>query len=120
VLTRGELARLGEDLAASHVARLGYRILARNFRIPRGELDLIAQDGPELVFIEVKTRIGGAELRPEEAVNLAKVARLTRLAEIYLQRFGHDDAMWRIDVVAVVLNSTGGVIRVEHLRNAVY
>jgi putative endonuclease len=119
-LTRKELAQLGEDLAARHLTRHGFRILARNFRIPRGELDLIAQDGPELVFIEVKSRIGGAESRPEEAVNARKVVRLARLAEAYLAKSGREDAMWRIDVVAVVLDSSGRLVRLEHLRNAVY
>jgi putative endonuclease len=120
LLTRRELAQLGENLAAAHLTRRGFRILERNFRIPRGELDLIAQDGPELVFIEVKSRIGRAESTPEEAVDARKVRRLTRLAEAYLAQGGKEDAMWRIDVVAVVLDSSGRLVRLEHLRNAVY
>jgi putative endonuclease len=120
VLSRKELGIKGEDLAASYLARQGYRVIARNHRTPLGELDLIAADGPETVFVEVKTRVGGRESTPEEAVNGRKVERLARLAEAYLIASGRQDAMWRIDVVAVVVDGVGQLRRLDHLRNAVY
>jgi putative endonuclease len=120
VLNRKELGIKGEDLAASYLARQGYRVVGRNHRTPLGELDLIATDGPETVFVEVKTRIGSQESTPEEAVNTRKIGRLARLAEAYLVAHGQEEAMWRIDVVAVVLDGLGQLRRLEHLRNAVY
>lgn len=120
MLTRKELGLLGENLAAEYLAGQGYRVLRRNYRNSLGELDLILQDGAETVFVEVKTRVGGLGARPEESVSPAKVGRLARLAESYLVAARHEDAMWRIDVVAVVLDPAGRLRRLEHLRNAVY
>ena len=120
MLSRQELGARGEALAAAHLQRAGYRLLRRNHRTNLGELDLVCQDGPELVFVEVKTRIGGRESRPEESVDPRKVRQLARLAEAYLAAEGQEEAMWRIDVVAVVLDSGGRQQRLEHLRNAVY
>jgi putative endonuclease len=121
VLTRQELGARGERAAADHLRRLGYRLLATNYRCALGELDLIAQDGPETVFVEVKARRSGPDdLAPEESVTPAKAARLARLAEVFLVERGKPEALWRIDVVAVILEPSGLVRRIEHLRNAVY
>jgi putative endonuclease len=120
MISRREAGQRGERLAADYLARQGYRVLARNLRTPLGELDLVAQDGSEVVFVEVKTRVGGLTRTPEEAVDGRKVARLERLGESYLLSTGREDAMWRIDVVAVVLDSDGRLQRLDHLRNAVY
>jgi putative endonuclease len=119
LLSRKQLGTRGEQLAAGYLGRQGYRVLARNHRTPFGELDLVAQDGPELVFVEVKTRLDEHSL-PEESVNPTKVGRLARLAEYYLVSEGREDAMWRIDVVAIVLDGDGQLMRLEHLQNAVY
>jgi putative endonuclease len=119
MLSRKDLGAQGEQLAAGHLVRQGYRLLARNHRTPLGELDVIAQDGPEVVFVEVKTRLDDESL-PEESVNPRKVGRLARLAEAYLVSEGRDESMWRIDVVAVVLDRRGQLRRLEHFKNAVY
>ena len=121
MLTRQQLGAQGERAAADHLRQLGYRVLARNYRCPLGELDLVAQDGPETVFVEVKSRRAGRDdLAPEESVSPSKVGRLARLAERYLVDQGKPEALWRIDVVAVILESSGRVQRIEHLRNAIY
>lgn len=119
-MERKRLGAIGEALAAQYLARQGYRVLARNRRTTLGELDLVVRDGGELVFVEVKTRIGGPDAVPEESVHPTKVARLVRLAESYLVAEDQEDAMWRIDVVAVVLDDAGQLRRLEHFRNAVY
>jgi putative endonuclease len=110
----------GEELAVQHLVHQGYRLLARNYRTRHGELDVIAEDGLEVVFVEVKTRVGGLDQVPEESVGAAKVRRLERLAEAYLGATGRQEQMWRIDVVAVVLDRAGALRRLDHLRNAVY
>ncbi|MDR3314026.1 MAG: YraN family protein [Oscillospiraceae bacterium] len=76
----------GEALAATYLERKGFRILARNYRIRQGEIDLVAADAEYLLFVEVKTRKAGAWLRGEEAVDAHKQARLLAAAEHYLSR----------------------------------
>ncbi|MCL2781483.1 MAG: YraN family protein [Actinomycetia bacterium] len=74
------VGRYGEDVAARHLADAGLTILARNWRCADGELDIVARDGPALVFCEVKTRRSVAFGDPSEAVGAVKAARLRRLA----------------------------------------
>ena len=116
---RRELGRRGEDLAAKRLQAEGYRILARNYRCVAGEVDLVAEDGDWLVFVEVRTRHGDRWGTPEESVTKAKQARLIQVAENYVAEQEAWDMAWRIDVVAVDLDSRGHVRRLEVLRNVV-
>ena len=115
---RQGLGRRGEILAARHLEALGMRVLERNVRLPGGEIDLVAQEADELVFVEVKARIGDPETAPDVAVTAAKLERLGRLAEAYVERAGSPDRDWRVDVVAVVLERSGRVVRIDHLPGA--
>jgi putative endonuclease len=108
----------GEVLAARHLATLGLTVVDRNVRLPGGEIDLVAREADELVFVEVKTRIGDDSTTPDLAVTATKLARLERLAEAYLTRTGDEDAPWRVDVVAIVIERSGKVLRLDHLRGA--
>jgi putative endonuclease len=118
-VTRGqELGSRGEDLATAYLERQGFRIIARNHRSRLGELDLVARDGDEVVFVEVKTRIGGSDVAPDESVTASKLERLGRLAERYMSEQGRADDPWRVDVVAVVVDQHGQVRRIDHLRGA--
>jgi putative endonuclease len=112
------VGRRGEELAARHLERLGMTVIARNVRLPGGEIDLVAQEGEELVFVEVKTRIGDAETAPDVAVTAAKLARLEQLAEAYVARADCPDRDWRVDVVAVVLGRNGRIVQIDHLPGA--
>ncbi len=107
--------RLGEDLAHRYLQRRGYTIVARNFatRSGSGELDLVAWEGPTLVFVEVKTRAGDEMGSPASAVDQAKRERVLRAAREYARRAGVDAASARFDIVSVVLSEPP---RVEHLR----
>ena len=109
-------ARWGEGIAAAWLRLKGYRIEARNWRCPQGELDLVARDGDTLVFVEVKTRTSASAGAPEEAVDRRKQARLVRLAQAYLARLGGEPPPCRFDVVAVVGSRL--LPRVRHLRAA--
>ena len=80
-----ERGRQGEDCAARFLERKGYRILARNYRTRFGEIDLIAQQGEFLAFVEVKTRTENGWGRPAEAVSAAKQRRILLAAQEYLQ-----------------------------------
>jgi len=112
------LGRLGEELAARALAARGYRIRERNWRCPAGELDIVAQDGDVLAFVEVKTRRGREFGTPEEGVTPAKQAKLIELTATYVQESGWPGD-WRIDVVAVELTPGGKLLRVEIIQNAV-
>ncbi len=115
---RQRLGRQGEALAADHLLGKGYQIVTRNWRCPGGELDLIAREGDCLVFIEVRARRGQAMGSPEESITAAKQARLIALADAYLQE--HEWAGdWRLDVVAIELDRSGRLLRIDHYENAI-
>jgi putative endonuclease len=110
---RQRLGRTGERLAAEKLASCGYRILEYNFRCSYGEIDLVAEHGDDLVFVEVKTRRGEAYGRPEEAVTARKQRKIVQVASHYLHLYHCSERSWRVDVVAVQL-SVGG--KIEEIR----
>ena len=113
---RRHLGNEGERLAAAFLKARGFRILERQARISRlGEIDLIALDGPTLVFIEVKTRHDVSFGPPEEAVTAAKRRTLSACAESWRRAKGWTARAWRLDVVAVELTGRKPVIR--HLKS---
>jgi putative endonuclease len=116
---RKQLGRWGEDLAANHLTSAGCTILARNWRTRHGEIDIIARDGETIAFVEVKTRRGTQFGLPEEALTPAKAARLTKLALAYIAQHDLVDTDWRIDLIAVQLDTRGRLLRLEHIPNAV-
>ncbi len=109
------LGARGEALAEKHLKKSGYRILARNYRCRYGEIDLIAEEGGSLVFIEVKTRSSAAFGHPLEAVDAHKRGQLTRAARHYLEATDSTERFCRFDVVAVTV---GGELHLEVVRNA--
>ncbi len=110
---RQGLGRTGERLAAEELTRQGYTIIERNFRCRHGEIDLIAEDTTDLIFIEVKTRRGNAYGLPEEAITPRKQQKLIQVATYYLDLHACSERSWRIDVVAVQLSASG---RFEEIR----
>ena len=116
---RQGLGRTGERLAAQSLERQGYRILEHNFRCRHGEIDLVAEDGQDLVFVEVKTRRGTVFGRPEEAVTLRKQRKLLEIATYYLDLHSHIDRAWRIDVVAVQFSMHGKLEEIRIYQHAV-
>jgi putative endonuclease len=107
---------LGEDTAVDYLRKKGYRILARNFRYERGEIDIVAEDQHELVFIEVKARRTKRFGDPEDAITAAKCRQLWKVAEGYLFQHELEDKECRFDVVAIEYMNNVPVIR--HLIDA--
>lgn len=116
---RLQLGRWGEQMAAEKLLASGYVIVAQNYRCSAGEMDIVARDGQDWVFVEVKTRRGDRFGRPEEAIRGGKAKRLLRVAEHFLQQRGLEAVNWRVDVIAVELDARGRLLRVEQTLNAV-
>lgn len=104
---------MGEGHAASYLRSKGYDILREQWKNPYGEIDLIAQLGKEIVFVEVKTRRGETSGYPEESVTEKKIGHLVSSAYNYLDRFG-GDVPWRIDVIAIEFEGTTS--RIHHIE----
>ncbi|MGC8873217.1 MAG: YraN family protein [Chloroflexia bacterium] len=109
----------GEALAEAALRQRGYEIIARNWRCREGEVDLVARDGADWVFVEVRTRCLGDGPSPEESLTQRKRRRLLRLAGVFLEAQGLQDVPWRVDVVAVELDRKGRPLRLEVLPGAV-
>jgi ribonuclease HII len=114
--TRKEKGRAGEAMAEKLLLSEGLTVLERNWRCPRGELDLVARDGRTLAFVEVKYRETGRYGRPREAVDRSKQRSLAMLAALYMQRNGHKDARCRFDVVEIVRR--GKDFEIEYMKDA--
>ena len=112
---RAKTGALGEQLACDHLASRGYEIVARNWRCPRGEIDIVARDGACWAFVEVKTRRGRGAGLPEDAITRQKLERLVELAQTYQTEHALDGIDWRVDVVAVELDAGGAVRRLQLL-----
>jgi putative endonuclease len=105
----------GEKIAAAFLKKNGYKIIEKNFRCALGEIDIIAREKGELVFIEVKTRRSSELGYPEQAVGINKQKKMSQLALWYLQKKDADTEA-RFDVVAVSLSASGNEIRL--IKNA--
>ena len=117
---RIRLGRWGEDLAGRFLQDAGLQILETNYRCARGEVDIVAQDKDEVVFVEVRTRRGAEFGTPEESVTASKAQRLIATAQHYLQqKSGEGETSWRIDLVSVRLDRSGRLEDISHLRHAV-
>ena len=115
--SRKKLGAWGERVAAEKLRASGYAIVAQNWRCAHGEIDIVAQKDGELVFVEVKTRRGRGHGTPEEAVTPRKARKLFELAQWYCVEEELDDADWRVDLMAVELDTAGKLLRCEHVPN---
>jgi putative endonuclease len=105
--SRPGTGRRAEELAAAHLERAGLRIVARNWRRPEGELDLVADDAGVCVFVEVRSRTGTALGHPLETITPEKQRRVIRSARLYLAELAAPAAGYRFDVVAVTFDPEG-------------
>jgi putative endonuclease len=109
------LGRRGERVAERYLRRAGYVVLARNWRCPEGELDLVLTDGRRIVVCEVKTRSTERFGAPAEAVDADKMDRIRRLARRWLDEVGLGPREVRLDVLGVRW-APGARPRIEHLE----
>jgi putative endonuclease len=109
------LGRRGEDIAAATLTEEGMLVIDRNWRCAQGEIDIVAVDGSDTVFVEVKTRTSVAFGHPLEAITTQKLARLRRLAAAWCSAHPGSWDRIRIDAVAVIAPRDGEPT-IEHLR----
>jgi putative endonuclease len=125
---RRALGRLGEELAAAHLDRLGFATLARNVRTRHGEIDLIVSDRRTLAFVEVKTRRVSSSGRPPGAgtqplawLRPRQRARIRRLASAWLRDSSHARpraSTIRFDAIGVTVDRRGQLVALEHVEGA--
>lgn len=106
----------GESIALEYLEHRGLRIIERNYRFERSEIDLIMEDGDELVFVEVKARHSTRFGEPEDSVTPLKQRRIRRVAEGYLFERGVEGRTCRFDVIAIHWN--GARASLKHYINA--
>ena len=117
-MDRKTLGRLGENAAAQFLIQAGCTILDRNWRSEQGEIDLIAREGDQLLFVEVRTRASRQYGSPEESITPAKAQKIMLAAQDYLEIHTESELYWRIDVIAIDCDPSGRVIRLDHYQNA--
>ena len=113
---RQQLGKAGENLAVDELVARGYAVLARRYRTRGGEIDIVAEDGRTVVFVEVKTRASTDFGSAVEAVTLRKQRQLVLMARDYLARARLGDRPCRFDVVAI--DDVDSVPRITVYRNA--
>ncbi|NWF68876.1 MAG: YraN family protein [Chloroflexi bacterium] len=116
-MTKQSTGQYGEALAADFLRQRGWRIIATNWRCPRGEIDIIAHEGQAWVFVEVRTRRAASTAAAFESVNPRKQSRLRAAVQLYLAQKNLEEAAWRIDVIAVALPH-GQPPLIEHAQDA--
>lgn len=108
------IGKLGEELAVAYLQNNGYRIITTNWRCKWGEIDIIAHDGQETVFIEVKTHRASATESAFENITPAKMQKVIRSAYLYADT--NQISAWRIDAIGILLNHSSHTL--EHVTNA--
>ncbi len=115
-MDRMAVGKQGEDFTCAYLARNGKKILCRNYRAKKGEIDIIVRDGDTVAFVEVKTRTGSAYGTPGEAVTYRKQQMIAQTARWYLAQNKLFDMNARFDVAEVYVRTDG--MRMNYIKNA--
>ena len=111
---RHEIGKQGEELARKYLLKKGYNIIEKNFMARQGEIDIIALDKDELVFIEVKTRTNQKYGKPASAVDYNKRKHMINTIKYYLYSRGMENQFVRIDIIEVYLYNNK--FKINHLK----
>lgn len=109
-----DFGKKAEDLAADYLAKKGYKILARNYRFLKSEVDIICEFSGELIFVEVKARGTDIFLEPHEAVNKKKIKMLISAADEFMKE-RQENA--RFDIISVLPDQSGN-LQITHIEDA--
>ena len=111
-----DLGNLAEELAASFLEKKGYKILVKNFRYQKGEIDIIAEWENQLIIVEVKARGSDVFMEPQEAVTKMKIKSLVMVADFFMQDRNLNQEV-RFDIIAVLPDEKGR-LKITHLEDA--
>ena len=111
-----EVGKIGEDIAKEFLEKQGYKVIERNYRTKYAEIDLIAKNKKELVFVEVRTKIGENFGTPEETINKKKMRKLWFNATAYTA-FKKWNGSFRIDAICIVLKPDHSIQRLNHFES---
>lgn len=114
--THNDFGKKAEDLAVEYFIKNGYKILVRNFRFQKAEIDIIAEKDNVIIITEVKARSTDAFILPQEAVNKKKIRLIVSAANHYLEEFNKTQEA-RFDIISVLPDEKGKLI-IEHIPNA--
>ena len=114
---RHEIGKVGENLAVQYLQELGYIIVERNFVAKQGEIDIVARDKEELVFIEVKTRTNNLFGKPIDAVNTPKQKHLISTVKYYLYSKHLENEFVRLDVIEIYLQEKS--YKINHIKQII-
>lgn len=117
-MIKTELGTKGEDIACKYLANQGYIIQKRNFKCKSGEIDIIAKEKNEIVFIEVKTRTSKKYGNPSEAVTETKQKHIKKATEFYIYKHNLENNFIRFDVIEVYLK--GKIFCINHIKNILW
>ena len=106
---------VGEQLATDYLIQKGYSVLARNYRIKGGEIDIIAQKGGDIVFVEVKLRASNRYGYPEEAVSYTKQKRVAKAIKFFLHTTRVRYSCVRFDIIAITQSASD--VTIIHIEN---
>lgn len=114
--SHNDLGKKAEDLAAEFLIKSGYKILVRNFRYQKAEIDIIAEKGNLIIITEVKARSTDIFMLPQEAVNKRKISLIVSAANHFMEEFNKNQEV-RFDIISVLPNEKGKLI-IEHIVDA--
>lgn len=114
--SHNDLGKKAEDLAAKFLIKSGYKILVRNFRYQKAEIDIIAEKENLIIITEVKARSTDAFMLPQEAVNKRKISLIVSAANHFMEEFNKNQEV-RFDIISVLPNEKGKLI-IEHIVDA--
>lgn len=109
-----DFGKEAEELAADYLTKKGYKILARNYRYLKAEVDIVAKTGNTVVFVEVKARATDAFLEPHEAVNKKKIRLIISAANEFMAERNQEA---RFDIISVLPNISG-ILQISHIEDA--
>lgn len=111
-----ELGKKAEDLAAEYLVKNGYKILVRNFRFKKSEIDIISEKDNLIIVTEVKARSTDFFILPQEAVTKGKIKSIVTAANHFMEEFNKNQEV-RFDIISVLPDKTGK-LEIEHIPNA--
>lgn len=111
-----DFGKIAEDMAADYLQKSGYKVIARNFRFQKAEIDIIAEKNDLIIIVEVKARSTDAFMLPQEAVTKTKIKSIVSAANHYMEEFDKDNEV-RFDIISVLPDEKRNLI-IDHITDA--